>query len=173
MQRTKENLQPTNWLQNQKVKSSHSYTDENKTDLISMYPAPLCSSDTGPDRQNQCSNCYLADCGGESPCLLLTVFISALPWSAAEASISKTRIVSFSLLKPKRASTFSWEFSLETVQPQGFPYMTVKHQAHLSALNKFKLIIGPQRATYCFQDISTCGQENGLPTNNTCLMGQL
>lgn len=44
--------------------------------------------------------------------------------------------------------------------------MDVKHQAHLSALNKFKLIIGPQRATYCFQDTPNSGQENGLPTNN-------
>ena len=44
VQKTKENLQPTNWLQNKKLKSSHSYTDENKPNLISMYPASLCSS---------------------------------------------------------------------------------------------------------------------------------
>lgn len=44
MQQTKENLQPSNWLQNEKLKSSHCYADENKPNLISIYPASLCSS---------------------------------------------------------------------------------------------------------------------------------
>lgn len=38
MQKTEENLQPTIWLQNENLKSSHGYTDENKLNLISMYP---------------------------------------------------------------------------------------------------------------------------------------
>jgi len=40
MQNTKEDLQPTKWLPNKKLKSAQSCIDENKSDLISMYPTP-------------------------------------------------------------------------------------------------------------------------------------
>lgn len=72
-----------------------------------------------PGRQNQCSKYYLADCRGESPCFLLLVFVSTLPRSAAETSISKTRIVSFCLLKPKGLPPFHGSFLLKQCSHKG------------------------------------------------------
>lgn len=74
--RTKENVQPTNWLQNRKLNSSHRYTDENRVWFLSIQP--LCVPQVQLDGQNQCNKCYLVDFRGEIPCLFLSVFINTL-----------------------------------------------------------------------------------------------
>lgn len=117
--KNKENLKSTNWLQNEKKKFSHGYIGEKKSNYVSVYPACLCSSDIGQTDQNQCSKCYLSDCREESPCLLLSVFISTLLQSPSEANVSKTRIESFNLFKPRGLPPFHESFLLKHCSHKG------------------------------------------------------